>query len=507
MNKYIFFIHGYSTNSKKTWGDFPDYLKENKEIPHVIDFLDYKSPAKWKVFASSPSLFNIAEGMLTKLKNKCMDFQKDEIILIGHSNGGVVIKKILQRFEAWGYDNNIVKVCFLDVPHHGSGLASIGKLINPRNKHVKSLPINSDDLLEINDYWSRGLANNRVEVLNLVADNDDVVASMSSRFNITDSITIPRTDHGTIAKPSSSTADVVVEVVRFIVANKPLDKYKNVASQSYAEWRRFDRHHTLDYVADELRRSSYQALCEAMASPIPLVRLTGLSGLGKSRLIVEYIEEVSLKDDQILIFDASKGAVNVLRSLANAVDDGASGLIIIENCKVKLHDDLRRLFPSDPSRLQVVTVNFYHEVVANSTHTKLEKLQSNEVVELIKSILQDIKDDQLLKITKFVEGFPLLVDMVTSQLLEDGSISANLTESDLVEKLINGDGSLEPRQRELLKVFSLFDSFQFQDDSTNPSEVIEFICGIAEAGRLDFDSTITKYKLREIVNYSGKSVV
>ena len=366
------------------------------------------------------------------------------------------------------------------------------------------MPINSIDLLEVNDYWLRDRADNRVEVLNLVAENDDVVASMSARFNIVESITIPDTNHESIAKPCSSSADVVIEVTKFITADKPLEKYKNIASQSYKEWRRFDRHHTLDYVADELRRVSYQLLCDAMDSPVPLVRLTGLSGLGKSRLLVEYINEFSLKEEQILVFDASKDAGGVLKSITDAVDDGVSGLVIIENCEVKLHDDLRKLFPCEDSKLHVVTVNFYHEVVANSTHIKLEKLQADEVLKLIKSILKDLKEDILLKIAKFVEGFPLLVDMVTSQLLQDGNISAHLSESDLVEKLINGDGNLEPKQRELLKVFSLFDCFQFQDDASTPSDVIDFICGIAEASRLEFDSTITKYKTREIVSYSEK---
>ena len=125
MNKYIFFIHGYSTDSNKTWGSFPDYLRDNNTIPHIVDFLDYKSPPKWKFWMSAPSLFNIAEGMITKINNICENPQKDEIILIGHSNGGVVIKKILQRLSAMGVEHNIVKVCFLDVPHHGSGYANV----------------------------------------------------------------------------------------------------------------------------------------------------------------------------------------------------------------------------------------------------------------------------------------------------------------------------------------------------------------------------------------------
>ncbi len=503
MSKYIFFIHGYSSNSKKTWGKFLDFLNDNLLVKYDIDCLDYKSPSKWKFWESAPSLFNVAEALISNLERKC-DIENDEVVLIGHSNGGVVIKKILQRLFLKGISHNISRVIFLDVPHHGSGLATVGKIVNPRNQHLKSLPLNSTDLLEINDHWIRSSGNLNLEVLNLVAEDDDAVAAMSSRFNTPDSITISGTNHSSIAKPASPDEEVVLEVLKFINNKRSLNKYKNLASQAYKDWRRFDRHHTLDYVADDLRKEAYDLLCSELDGQIPLVRLTGLSGLGKSRLLVEYINNAALTEEEILVFDAPKFPDAVLESVKNAVDDQRTGLVVIENCDVKLHDKLRKLFPCESNELKIVTVNFYHEKVQNTGHIKLEKLASSETIALIKSILTDKSESDLHKIAKFVEGFPLLVDLITTQLLEDGSITTNLSESDLVEKLINGDGEITPEQREYLKVFSLFDSFHFQDDSDTSTEVIDFICKVAKAGRLDFDSTITKYRSREIINCSDR---
>lgn len=504
MNKYIFFIHGYSTNSKKTWGNFIELLKTIPLLDYYkIIALDYNSPSKFYFWKSAPTLYNIAEGLITKINNTS-DLENDEIILVGHSNGGVVIKKLLQRLEIKKIKHNITKVCFLDVPHHGSGYATAGMIISPRNKHIKSLQLNSPDLLEINDSWHMLLQDNQLAVLNLVADDEDVVASLSARFNMLDSITIPNTNHGSITQPANIESDVIVELTKFVLNEIPLKKFENRASKSYQDWRRFDRHHTLSYVYDESRKNAFQSLQTTLVGSSPLVRLTGLSGLGKSRLLIEYINLLEIQEEQILVYDASNHEVEILNSIKLAVDQEAKGFIIIENCKVKLHNLIQKLFFNNDVQLKVITINFYHEDVNDTVHIKLEKLQSHEIQSLIRNILPSAEKQLVDKIDKFVEGFPLLVDMLTNQLVEENSITANFTESDLVEKLINGDGNLTEIQRDLLKVFSLFDYFQFQKNKVGEvNEHVDFIIEITNSNQRDFEKTLTQFSQKELINCTG----
>lgn len=193
-----------------------------------------------------------------------------------------------------------------------------------------------------------------------------------------------------------------------------------------------------------------------------------------------------------------------MTNVGAAVGAGCNGLVIIENCEVKLHDAIEKIFDATESELKVVTVSFYHDKVNNSVHIQLEKLGSEMVLELIREILPDAEKSVVDRIEKFVEGFPLLAEMITTQLLKEGSISANFTERDLVEKLINGDGNLSAESRELLKVFSLFDYFPYQNVAPiEPTQPVDFINKIAGTNQRDFDFAITQFTSREIIICTG----
>ncbi len=503
MRRYIFFVHGYGSNSKKAWGKFPEFLDQNPEVSHTIRFLSYTSPPWYKPHKVAPDLFTIAESLTTQLLDQCGDLEKDEIVLIGHSNGGVVIKKLFQRLEATNTKHNISRVCFLDVPHQGSGAANIGKVANPRNKHLKALRINSEDLRDLNDYWIRLESRQYIDVLNLVAEVPNYVASMSARAHYIDSVTIPGTDHKSVSKPKSSDDIVVREIAKFVLQSTRLTKYRNSVSRGYSDWLKFDRAHKLEYVEDGKRREAFQSLSEALEDDIALVRLTGLSGLGKSRLLIEYIQRNDIPEDQILIYDASRQFDLILQSLSLAVDESAEGLVVIEHCGVKLHNDLRKLLQRSDGRLKIVTVNFYHDVVDNSVHIKLEKLQPDKVGELLRSVLRDIDDNTVDRVTKFVEGFPLLVEWLTHKLNEDGALEVQLEERDFVEKLIDADGTLPDKQREVLKVLALFDSFQYVGETLEDKKRVEFFCKISDATRIDYDKTISRFSGRDILQCAG----
>lgn len=503
MAKYIFFIHGLSGNPKKTWGNFPDYLKGVIELEYTIDHLDYKSPSKLLFWKSAPSLLNIAEAHILKLQNKC-NLENDEIVLIGHSNGGVVIKKLLSRLEFKKIKHNISKVCFLDVPHQGSGYATPGKVINPRNKHLKSLSLNSPELVEINDFWLFDDYHKKFDILNLVAEDEDVVSASSSRFCYPNSLVIPDTDHGSIAKPISSDSIVVTKVFEFISNKKSLAKYYNSSSENFRDWLLHDggRRHGYSFVTDDIRLNALNSLQESLRTSGNIVRITGLSGLGKTRLITEYIaREEELSEENILVFKASTHEHEVKTSVKQAIRDGAFGLIVIEHCSVALHDYLATEIFNHKSGLRVITVNFYDDEVTSSPHIHLTELNDDSVSELIKPMLPQFNVTQILRIVAFVEGFPLLAILIAERFRDEGVLSSQLTERDFADKLINGDGELTIEQKRILQVCSLFDVFGIEAEGV---EQADYIISIAKSSRETFGQVVNQFERRRIINRVGR---
>ncbi|MDR9983647.1 esterase/lipase family protein [Enterobacter hormaechei] len=503
MAKHIFFIHGLSGTPKKTWESFPDFLKERLGSEYTIDHLDYPSPPKWKIWVSAPTLLNIAESFILKLQDKC-NLENDEIVLIGHSNGGVVIKKLLARLEFKKIVHNISKICFLDVPHHGSGYAIPGKILNPRNKHLKSLALNSPELVEINDIWLHEDYHRKFDILNLVAEVEDVVSAASSRFCYSNSLVIPDTNHGSIAKPINSDSIAVIKIVEFISNKSSLAKYRNSSSENFRDWLLHDggRRHGHSYVADSLRLDALRSLQEALSAPGSIVRITGLSGLGKTRLIIEYIHQnQNLKEDNILVFKASSHENDVRENVKKAIRDGAYGLIVVEHCSIDLHDYLTREIVNYESGLRIITVNFYNDQARNSSHIHLEGLNDHSVSELVTPLLPQFNDDQIRRIVSFVEGFPLLAILIAERFANEGILSSELSERDFAEKLINGDGKTTEEQKRILQVCSLFDVFGVEAEGIKQAD---FIIDLAKSDRGIFGQVIKHFESRRIINRVGR---
>lgn len=503
LGKKVFFIHGLSGSPKKTWGNFPDYLKKLLGDEYVVDHLSYRSPPFWMFWKSAPSLIKIADARISELQ-ELTDLEHDEIVLIGHSNGGVVIKKILQRLKLKQIENNIKKICFLDVPHNGSVYANLGKVASPRNKHLKALSINSDELYEVNDFWQSDDYYLNFETLNLIAEVDDIVSSSSAKFLYGDSHVIPNADHGSISKPESIDTPIVSKVVNFIKSASSLDKYRAPSSENYEGWLAHDngRRHSHDLVLDDTRAENLSSLNEALAKPNSIVRLTGLSGLGKSRLIIEYINNnKDLKEENVLVFNTTRNVDKIRENVKRAIKDKAFGLVILEHCEKELHDYLAVELQRTESNLRIITVNYYNDEVDTSPQIHITKLDDESVKKLIHPLLPQFDEQELSKIVSFVEGFPLLAILLAERFRDEGILSPKLSEKDFADKLINADGNLTEEHKRILKACSLFDVFGVEQEGL---EQADFIIKLAKSSRQEFGSVLCTFENHKIINRVGR---
>lgn len=511
MNKFIIFVHGLGGEIDKTWGKFPKFIIDDPEIEHKVVEYGYTSPPFLKQFyKSAPTISNIANGLLTDINARC-DITKDEIILVGHSLGGLVIKRLLVRLSKLGNKHNIKKVCFFDVPHGGSGLANIGQFIAFKNRHLKSLVNNSSDLDLLDEDWVDKNLSEQLNILSIIDANETVVSSVSSKslFRYHPIETINGVNHSSIVKPTSEGDTVVLLLKSFIKSSPSVGKFNLDAAKPIKEWLKYDeRKHELAYEEDEPREKAFKALAEALNSNSSSIRLTGLSGLGKSRLLIEYKIRSELKDNDFIVFSGSENEYTVKESIKTAAENGALGFIIIDNCSVELHNYSTNAIGVNNSPLKLITTYFYHEEekkLTNSIRIKLEKLESKQISNIIDAHLPDLDQSAKNQLEKFIEGFPLLAQMIIKELQQEGRITTNFSESDLVEKLINGDGNLSPQARELLKVFSLFDYFRFQKGGRDDvNEDAEFLKRIAGTDQITFEKTVMAFNEKELINCTGR---
>ena len=134
------FVHGLGGGSRKTWSKsenpahfWPkEWLPTEPRLKNVrIHTFGYN--ATWKEQAASPlTLHDFGQALLTDVQNSPLlgrDDVNTPIVLIGHSMGGLVVKKMLllakQDPSHTGIATRIRALFFLATPHRGSNLANL----------------------------------------------------------------------------------------------------------------------------------------------------------------------------------------------------------------------------------------------------------------------------------------------------------------------------------------------------------------------------------------------
>lgn len=514
MAKRIILIHGLGGTTDGTWGKFPNFLEEDSDIDFGILSFGYESPGmskcwkiweSWKYLKRAPSILNISNGVLTEMKSRC-DIENDEIILAGHSLGGIIVKKVLLILENKQISHKISKVCFFDVPHDGSGYANVGKYLSFRNRHLKSLTRDSSELDDLNEQWIHSDLNNKLDILSIIAANDNIVSSSSSKsiFREHQIETINDVDHITIVKPESTDSLPYIVFKDFILKKNTITKYKNRASRDLEDWKRVERMHSYPYASDEERAKSLESLISALGLESTVIRLTGASGLGKTRLLLEVIDALeSIDDSSILIFNAPGYDTIIKETVRSMVEDNVHGLVVIENCSVDLHNYLAKEVKKTECLVKLVTVGYSDAQVDDSIHIQLFPLSNEAITQLLTPILIGMKSNDIDRVARFAQGYPLMATLIAEQYQKEGRLLGSIESSSVVRKLIDGDGGITPEEKEILSACSLFDVFGTAEGLAG--EEAKYIAErVADSNLKIFGRVLRIFTGRQIINRAGR---
>lgn len=506
MGKKIILVHGLGGTSDGTWGNFPDFLEKDKDLDYSIVSYGYQSPHILKQFYQrAPSILNIANGLLTDIKARC-DLDNDEIILAGHSLGGLVVKKLLLRMKDKKINHKIRKVCFFDVPHDGSGFANVGKYISFRNRHLKSLCRDSSELDDLNDQWVDSELDNALEIMSIVAANDDIVSSSSSKsiFRHHQVETINDVDHSSIVKPESMESSSYIVFKKFILEEHTVNRYKNTASRDLEDWKSVERNHSYHYATDEKRTKDFESFVAAMNLDRAVIRLTGASGLGKTRLLLEAIDaSTSIDDSCVLIFNAPGYDTIIKESIRAMVEDRVHGLVVIENCNIDLHNHLAKEVNKTDCLLKLVTVGYSDEQVDESIHIQLSPLSDEAIKQVLSPILVGMDSSDVDRVARFAQGYPLMATLIAGQYQKEGRLLGSIESSSVVRKLIDGDGGITDVEKGMLSACSLFDVFG-TGEGTAGEEAKYIAEDVAGSDLKTFDRVLKIFTSRQIINRAGR---
>lgn len=506
MAKKIILVHGLGGTAEGTWGKFPDFLEKDNDLDYSIVSYGYQSPHIIKQFYQrAPSILNIANGLLTDIRARC-DLDNDEIILAGHSLGGLVVKKLLLRMKDKKINHKIIKVCFFDVPHDGSGFANVGKYISIRNQHLKTLCRDSSELDDLNDQWVDSELDNALTIMSIVAANDDIVSSSSSKsiFRHHQVETINDVDHRSIVKPESVESTSYIVFKKFILEEHTVNRYKNTASRDLEDWKSVERNHSYHYATDKNRIKDFDSFVEAVNLKRAVIRLTGASGLGKTRLILEAIDaSTSIDNSCVLIFNAPGYDTVIKESIRAMVEDRVHGLVVIENCNIDLHNHLSKEVNKTDCLLKLVTVGYSDEQVDESIHIQLSPLSDEAIKQVLSPILVGIESSDVDRVARFAQGYPLMATLIAEQYQKEGRLLGSIESSSVVRKLIDGGGGITDVEKGMLSACSLFDVFGTAEGTAGEEAKYIAEC-VAGSDLKTFDRVLKIFTSRQVINRAGR---
>lgn len=257
-------------------------------------------------------------------------------------------------------------------------------------------------------------------------------------------------------------------------------------------------------VADGLKE-----IRNTLANPKGVVRLVGLSGVGKTRFI-QALFDSRIGDSHLsphlavyadLADEPDPVPQDLLRQLINS---GRRCVLIVDNCGVALHRKLAAQVRGSGGALSLVTVE-YDIADDEPEGTEVYRLEpaSSEVIE---KILQrkhpNLSDPELNTITAFSEG-NFRIALALADTSANGLSLANLKDGDLFDRLFSQRHEKNPDLLNAAKVASLAYSFDIETRGGDEAE-LPVLAALAGQTMEQFHAHIAELARRQLVQKRSK---
>ncbi|MHA1116681.1 hypothetical protein [Enterobacter kobei] len=234
------------------------------------------------------------------------------------------------------------------------------------------------------------------------------------------------------------------------------------------------------------------------------VRMTGLSGVGKTRIVQALFEESIGTDalDRTLAVYADTGDdpnPSAAAMLERLIADQRSAIMVLDNCPPDLHASLAAKVTSQGSRIKLITVEY---------DIREDKPQTTEVIH-IEAVGPEVAEKLLLRrfpgigqlnahrIAQFADG-NARVSLAIAERVEEGESLAVLSDAQLFDRLFQQRHGPDEGLREQAELLSLVYSFSSDVSETGDSE-LGFLGSLAGYSHRQLYRTLNKLTDRHIL--------
>jgi DNA-binding transcriptional regulator YiaG len=272
--------------------------------------------------------------------------------------------------------------------------------------------------------------------------------------------------------------------------------------RTYTHWAGRYEHET-PFVDDDRLAAVRAVIKPVVEKEREVVRIVGLSGVGKSRLVLEALaddEKAGFRTSDLVLYgvETELGSTAVKGAMQSLADLGKRAVVVVDRCSEETHQDLAAMVKRSSSRLSLITID--HEVPSGPTGKDLDregpvetlvngtlliKPAKNSVIEaLIKSMQPGLPTEDVRRLVKFAGGFPQMAVLSAEAWVADISL-ATVTQDFLIEQVVVGRRATN--KQELLqsaKLLSVFGLVGFRDEAETELAQVAALAGTLSEDQL-----------------------
>lgn len=243
------------------------------------------------------------------------------------------------------------------------------------------------------------------------------------------------------------------------------------------------------YVQDDTLQRHIEELRSLLFQHRTVARIVGLSGLGKTRLALEALrrpdefqgnETQCMLSDSVVYVDLAVPFPELPRWLVQWRQDGAEGLLVVDNCDLQLHQVLRREIEHADSRMSLLTLDCSPDFDgADCPCIKMEPASEAVIKGIIDQCYPNLPEGDRDHIARCAEGFPHMAVLLAEARIEDRSGALTLRDPLILRKLLWGRDEPNEEAEGVLRTCALFERLGFQGRRTDQREYAATdLCGV-----------------------------
>lgn len=248
-----------------------------------------------------------------------------------------------------------------------------------------------------------------------------------------------------------------------------------------------------------------------------VIRLLGLSGLGKTRILLETFRPKENDNDslistnRILYVNCNDypNQINFSEIISKIIDEKEDAILIVDNCDISTH----KLIVRNLKGLSLITIDSNPEENSNTDGTNYIVIGKNElsdiVTQIVDSNFQNIGEGNIERIKDFSQGIPFMAVLLGESVKNGEQFIGKLDDKDLLDKLLGTKGK-EQEWRNILKSCSMFSYFGFENELESQYKFLATnqnitISNNTEQVRIStFLEVVKHFKAREIFEKQGR---